>query len=216
MKSPFDFFDKIYCINLPKSTDRWSKAQTQFSKVGIADRVEKIWAEPPHDKIFVPTLKFPKGEMGVSLSQTKVLVHAIASQATNVLIFEDDVVFTDDAIDRLNEFMMELPSDWDIMFLGGNPFQPMQRVSDKVLKTTGFTCAFAYALPQKSLLKLYDSAINNISQRPYDIFTSQLSSNGNGYTLNLPICWQAAGNSVIRNAHRDYQNYLEGQWKKFS
>lgn len=41
MKNPFDYFDKIYCINLDSRTDRWERTQTEFEKVGIENRVTR-------------------------------------------------------------------------------------------------------------------------------------------------------------------------------
>ena len=43
MKNPFDYFDKIYCINLD-SRYRWELAQKEFKKVGILGRVERFSA----------------------------------------------------------------------------------------------------------------------------------------------------------------------------
>ena len=38
----FDYFDKIFCINLDSRPDRWELAQSEFDKVGILDRVERV------------------------------------------------------------------------------------------------------------------------------------------------------------------------------
>ena len=42
-KNPFDYFDKIFCINLD-FPDRWEQVQKEFDKVGILDRVERFSA----------------------------------------------------------------------------------------------------------------------------------------------------------------------------
>ena len=44
MKNPFDYFDKIFCINLDSRPDRWESVQKEFDKVGILDRVERFSA----------------------------------------------------------------------------------------------------------------------------------------------------------------------------
>ena len=31
--NPFDYFDKIFCINLDSRPDRWKQVQTEFDKV---------------------------------------------------------------------------------------------------------------------------------------------------------------------------------------
>jgi len=214
--SPFDYFSKIYCINLPDNTARWNNCQTQFKQLSISNRVERIYANPPHADISLPSLKYPRGEIGVSLSQSKALVHAMAVNAENVLIFEDDVVFEPNAIEQLQKCLNELPQNWDIFFLGGNPCEPMTKYSSNLYRTSGFVCANAYAVNKSAMLRLYDDVSNNITLRPYDIMTSNLSKNGNGFASKIPICWQDSGTSVIRGAHRDYKPYLLEQWKKNS
>ena len=215
MKSPFDFFDKIYCINLPNDTDRWAHAVIQFEKIGILDRVEKIYATPPHKDINVPSLKFPRGEMGVSLSQNKVIMNALISGANNVLIFEDDIVFEADTINKLETALAELPEDWDILFFGGNPVEGMSKYSSTLNKTKVFYGAFAYALTRQSMLKIINQFFDKLTIMPYDGLTSNISLEGNGYVINTPICWPHPGESVIRKAYRDYTNFLKNQWKPY-
>lgn len=216
MASPFDFFDEIYCISLPGNVTRWQKCINQFRYYNILDRVKRIHVTPPHPDITVPTLKFPRGEIGVSLSQCKALVHAAAHQAKNVLIFEDDVVFEDGCLERLAKSIQELPEDWDIFFLGGNPDRKMEEYSENLLRTKQFVCAFAYAINGPNILKLYNEVMDNISLRPYDIFTSDMSLYGKGYAVNPPICWQDEGHSFIRDAYRNYKPHLTQQWNKNS
>jgi len=44
MKNPFDFFNKIYCINLDRRSDRWEKVSKEFESIEIYDRVERFSA----------------------------------------------------------------------------------------------------------------------------------------------------------------------------
>ncbi len=213
MNSPFDFFDKIYCINLPTDNDRWSSVSTQFDKVNILDRVEQIYVTPLDQKITSSKLKYPRGEIGVSLSQLKIIVHAISSNINNVLIFEDDFKFTENTLINLNNSIYELPINWNIFFLGGTPVNKLTKYSNNLYKTNEFYGAYAYALNKPSLLTLYDYAMDRISVRPYDSFTSDLSVNsGNGYVMIDPVCWPVSGNSTIRNGYRDYDCYIRDKW----
>ena len=99
MNNPFDFFDKIYCINLDHRTDRWSSAQIEFSKLGIADRVERVSAvnregvKQKHGDL-VTHLSNPKlGQLAVTESSRKCIDDAIKCGARNCLTFQDDVCF---------------------------------------------------------------------------------------------------------------------------
>jgi len=37
--TPWDFFDRLYCISLKQREDRRQSAVEEFAKVGLADRV---------------------------------------------------------------------------------------------------------------------------------------------------------------------------------
>ena len=105
MKSPFDFFDEIYCINLERRTDRWKQCQSEFDKIGISDRVIKFNAFDNKEN--------PK--KGCYDSHLSVIKLAYERKLKNVLIFEDDVAFLKRydnkklkrAIDSLNK------TDWE-------------------------------------------------------------------------------------------------------
>ena len=83
MNNPFDFFDEIYCINLERRTDRWNQCQSEFDKIGIADRVIKFDAFDNKEN--------PK--KGCYDSHLSVIKLAYERKLKNVLIFEDDVAF---------------------------------------------------------------------------------------------------------------------------
>ena len=42
--NPFNFFDKIFCINLEQRTDRWEKCTEIFKDLKITDKVIKFKA----------------------------------------------------------------------------------------------------------------------------------------------------------------------------
>ena len=46
--NPFDFFERIYCINLDSRPDRWKRVQEQLIKLGSHDRVERFPAVIHH------------------------------------------------------------------------------------------------------------------------------------------------------------------------
>ena len=111
MKSPFDFFDEIYCINLERRTDRWKQCKSEFDKIGITDKLIRFKAFDNKEN--------PK--KGCYDSHLSVIKLAYERKLKNVLIFEDNVAFLkryDDkklkrAIDSLNK------TDREFFYLGG-------------------------------------------------------------------------------------------------
>lgn len=154
-KNPFDYFDKIFCINLDSRPDRWELAQDEFRKVGILDRVERVTAltteEMPYDPRPVKSRNTSDllGQFACASSHNKCTKLAIKYNAKNYLAFEDDFYFKDFDKDYLNTCIDELPSDWRLFSLGYNNWSeraPIKSYSDNLNKMYGFGLAHAYAI----------------------------------------------------------------------
>jgi GR25 family glycosyltransferase involved in LPS biosynthesis len=109
--SPFHFFDAIYCINLDRRTDRWQSVTRRFEKLGIAAKVRRFAAtETPYSH-----------HIGCALSHRAIIADAARQGLDNVLVFEDDVLFSSNAEAELRRSIDELKRrDWSILFLGGH------------------------------------------------------------------------------------------------
>jgi GR25 family glycosyltransferase involved in LPS biosynthesis len=148
MNNPFDFFDKIYCINLPESKDRKSDMIKEFEKVGI-NNVGWIHAPRP-PKNFKSSLyqRNAAGEFGCSLSGCKAIIHAAASGAKNVLVFDDDIKFISDAHNVLQKGLDQLKDlEWSVLYLGGNLLTRTKRTTSNLVKVSNrFDGSYAYAI----------------------------------------------------------------------
>lgn len=116
MENPFDFFEKIWCINLDKRTDRWELAQEEFSKMGILDKVERFSAIEHQD-----------GRVGVIKSNLAVVKDAKEKGYNNVLVFEDDMKFIESkekTYEVLNNAIQQIDQKpqirWSLFYLGAN------------------------------------------------------------------------------------------------
>ena len=109
LANPFHFFDAIYCINLAGATQRWSEVACRFARLGIAHRVRRFEAiETPRNH-----------QIGCGLSHRAVVADAWRQGFDNVLVFEDDVLFTADAIPRLQTALQELRGrSWQLLYPG--------------------------------------------------------------------------------------------------
>jgi len=109
LESPFHFFDAIYCINLDSAPDRWRSVMARFEALGIASRIRRFPAVPTPENRHI----------GCALSHRAILEEARRHELKNVLVFEDDVVFTHDASEHLQAALRELEDrDWDLFYLG--------------------------------------------------------------------------------------------------
>jgi len=134
MSNPFDFFDKIFYINLDSRTDRRKLMEDQFKKFNIkAERFPAVnlTKEDNQDLIdrgcvfydyerpdYAPRIK------SCTLSHLTILFRSKIMGYKNVLIFEDDAVIEDNIYEELSKCLEDLNKvDWGIFYLGCNPFE---------------------------------------------------------------------------------------------
>lgn len=101
----FSFFDKIYCINLDKRTDRWTESEDEFNKVGI--QVERFKAYEGDNR-----------PLAFNRSQYECLKKGLDDGCEKFLILEDDVEFRN--WQHAGLAFNELPHNWGVVELGCN------------------------------------------------------------------------------------------------
>lgn len=143
---PFDFFQSIYYINLDSRKDRNEQAMSEFVKMGIADKVQRV-SGTIHEN----------PATGCHLSHATCLADAMLNGVENILIFEDDVEFFENASENLMLSLSDLPLEWDMLYLGANLDRyPAYRHSEHLVKITGAYATHAYAINKTMFEKLYE------------------------------------------------------------
>jgi len=134
----WDFFDRLYCISLQEREDRRKSALKEFSKVGLADRVEFVIGERhPYDI-----------EQGVYESHMMCLRKGLEAGARNIVVFEDDVEFDRFDPERLRsctEFLRQHP-EWKVLLLGALIRSSRKTTNPCVQKVRYQSLTHAYAL----------------------------------------------------------------------
>ncbi|MHB8828861.1 MAG: glycosyltransferase [Syntrophales bacterium] len=136
--SGWDYFDRLYCISLREREDRRKSALKEFSKVGLADRVEFVIGERlPYDF-----------EQQVYESHMICLRAGLEAGARNIVIFEDDVGFDRFDPERLRscvEFLRQNP-EWKVLLLGALIRSSRKTADPCVQKVRYQSLTHAYAL----------------------------------------------------------------------
>ena len=104
--------DKIYYINLKHRKDR---------KESILNEIKKM--DPTLEKtIRIDAVNHEKGCIGCGLSHIKALTDAIENKYENIIILEDDFIFTSDInnIKKKINYIITDQSDYNICLLAGN------------------------------------------------------------------------------------------------
>ena len=136
--SGWDFFDRLYCVSLREREDRRNSALEEFSKAGLADRVEFVLGERhPSDM-----------EQGVYESHMICLRKGLEAGARNIVIFEDDVEFDRFDPERLRsctDFLRQQP-EWKVLLIGALIRSSRKTNNPCVQKVRYQSLTHAYAL----------------------------------------------------------------------
>ncbi|KKK79467.1 hypothetical protein LCGC14_2833220 [marine sediment metagenome] len=217
--NPFDCFDRIYCIHIPNEKRR-SLIEKEFTRIGINERVQYVHATPPPKGFTMSNMRrAPRGEFGVNLSQIKAIVHAISDGAKHPLFLEDDVIFHKNAHELLETSLKDLPSDWDILYLGGHPTGPIfdpqaTKFSDTLAKVGKFSFADSYTFNDGRLIQFFDGWCNEITRQNamYDFILGQYAKRSNAYCTYPLLCNQRPDKSQISGKYDDKSSIVARAW----
>lgn len=109
---------EYYCINLRSATERRQYCEAQFAGQGLSCRYF-TGLDARLLGLCHPLLNV--GHTGCLLSHY-MLVQQIQSD-DRVVIFEDDVILSDDFAENLQSSLASLPDDWEVAFAGWEYFE---------------------------------------------------------------------------------------------
>jgi glycosyl transferase family 25 len=200
----FNWFDKVYCINLDRRVDRWDETINEFEKWGLKDYVERYSGIDGKD--IENNTKINNGELGILLTHLKIITEAKEKNYKNILILEDDIEFTE-KINDIDDYMSLVPTDWDMIYFGGNHNKHMGKsinfINDKIIKlndTYGIHCV---ALNNS----VYDVILEIIigKNKAIDVYYADIQKSYNCYGFNPSIALQRESFSDIQNKNVNYK-----------
>lgn len=215
LPNPFDFFDKIYYINMDSRTDRKEKVEALFKKYRIkAERFPAITLSEEQNRHLIDDGCTFRGDerpvhalytKSCALSHLSVILRAKLMGYKNVLVFEDDVEFHEDIIQELTLALEDLKKQeaWDMFYIGCNPLS-YKKLTDHLAKSISSLAAHAYAVNNH----FYDELLNIPFKRVpcidlnYSTLAADLSKNIFMALKNL--AWQSAGYSTLEETDVDY------------
>ena len=194
-------FQKIYCINLDRRTDRWEESKDLFDRFGIlVDRVSGIEDEIPWN--------------GLRTTVIKIFKKAIEEGHESILILEDDIDWDENFNASFERCWESLPKDWDMFyFSAAHQYWPTKH-NDLLFRLTWSTAAHAIGFKKKCFLEVLDALQGNMDA--IDVTYSKLQGSLNAYCCIEPIAWQRRSYSDIEMEEKWYP-YLKdsGFYSKF-
>lgn len=215
MKTLNYYFQKIYCINLDKRTDRWKLAEPHLKDLGLD--VERV---PGYDGSalgleFPPEIK--EGAVGCSLSHLFTIKLAKQNKFENFLLLEDDVVFDDEVNEKFFSVLDQVPDDWDMLYLGGQHFHGMDmpQINENVYKCV-YTLAAQSVGIKNTVYDYFIDKLMNIS-KINDLHYAESHREINAYVIIPHLSWQRNTFSDIEKVHINYdflKNHRYPEWGK--
>lgn len=169
---------KIFVLHYSKLTHRKKYILEQFKRHGITDYefIEKF------DKDAITDDECPeftqeyvtqrRAELSLHLKHLYLYRLMVSENYSEVLVFEDDVVLSNDFMKKLTEYMRQTPTDYDMLFIGDgcklhiprNQLVANQYIYAKCLHETAWggngaaRCTDSYIIHQRCAKKLCDYA----------------------------------------------------------
>lgn len=198
MNAVEQYFDKIFCINLDRSPDRWAHVQMEAARFGFT-QIERFRGYDFHEWDGLPDhLRFSMNSAMCGCSHSHAgIFHLIAHHGWDkVLVLEDDFeILHDDFLERFDRTVRYVPDDWDIFYLGAHYGEvPTHRVNKHVVKAGYIKTTSSYAIRGRHARRM--AAIVGTQSGPDDIL-SGYNPHCNGYVLHPRLMGQYENVSSI-------------------
>jgi hypothetical protein len=159
-----DYFGAVYVLNLDIRPDRWDAFQSRAKAAGITgfQRYRAIEGE----KCPAPAWwKAGNGAWGCLMSHLRVSQDCLLDDLSSYLVFEDDVIFSNDFAERLPKIMDQLKdSKWDQLYLGGQHLwkeaSPPWPYRDGLIRCRNVNRTHAFAVSSKFMKKFSQHIIH--------------------------------------------------------
>jgi GR25 family glycosyltransferase involved in LPS biosynthesis len=198
--------DRIYCINLEKRPDRRKEAIDEFSKLNL----EFDFFNGVDGHALNVQSRIKPGHVGCVLSHLNLYKELLRTAGDVFMITEDDVVFADNFIEEYYKKVKEVPSDWKLLYFGGNHNGvPLVMVSDNVHRLQKTYTTHCYLIKKEILRDVIDQFEGpDIFTKEVDVHLAGMQKIFPSYGFTPPLAWQRDGFSDIEMKNVEY-NFLK-------
>ena len=113
-----DIFERVYVINMTRRPERL-KAFYQRLPDPFPFRRPERYKALDGGLVTPPDWWGGAGAWGCYRTQVRIMEDCLNDEVYSVLIFEDDAVCVDGFAEKVQQFMNHLPSDWEMIYFGG-------------------------------------------------------------------------------------------------
>ena len=198
--------NSIYVINLKERLDRKEHITTQLKKI---DCENYILFEGVNGKSVENPTRMPSGMFGLIKTYLNMYNDWKKNPQENILIIEDDCVFVDGFNKKLEEYISNVPNDWDMLYFGANHNYHMGEktitINEKCIKLNNSYSAHCVLIKphvfEELIFGIQTFTIEN------DVMMANLQKKYNAYSSSEALTTQLVSYSDIQNKVMDY-NWL--------
>jgi glycosyl transferase family 25 len=204
---------KIFITHYSKLIERKEHILKQFDKENITEfefveKYDKDEITEEEASLFPPNHK--KDIMSLSLKHY-FIYQEVLDKYDYALVFEDDVILDDNFMEKLNNYIKELPEDYDMLFIGngcGLHVNSDLLIPDiHIYKNGGSRCTDSYVVSKKGckkLLEYKDSRRSNDQGIDWWINYASRDMGLNIYWCEPTIVCQGSQNGTFHPSLRNY------------
>jgi hypothetical protein len=147
-------FQRVVVINLSRRIDRKESVTKELANWPFKQPIFQVGVDG--EMVTAPD-GFREGNnvWGCLQSHRHALEDALNNDCDSLLVLEDDVVLCPDFNAMAEQFISEMPEDWEICFLGGHHMVSPMDLSENVVRCVQMDRCHAYALKGRGLRELY-------------------------------------------------------------
>lgn len=197
------FVDKIYCINLDRREDRWRECLGKFKKYDL--NVTRVPAVDGSTLSGAYCISLP--ELGCLLSHIMVFEDILKNDYQVSLIFEDDFELLVDWKQKLHDAFTNLPSDWDMLYLGCKHVAEPSVIHPTLYRVNGAYTSSAYIIKKQFAEFILPHL--KLLRKQIDVYFKEFQVSGHMYAVKPCISWQWANHSDIQDCVTDTKFYFK-------
>lgn len=132
-----------------------------------------------------------KSVISLALKHIWIIEDIYKNNYSNCLILEDDVLLEENFTNRFNQYMSQLPNDWDLCWVGSCCGLHAQQIENLFVYKSNFSrCTHAYCISQNGVLKIKDK-LNDVNDAIDWYFNHLIVENNlNNYWIEPALAYQ--------------------------
>ena len=153
-----DTFERVVCISLKRREDRRRRLRKLIKESGFPFAAPKFMDAIDGGSGLIPVgnnFRSGGGAWGCRQSWVRVLEEAMTDGVESLLVLEDDAIWRPSIAEECEAFFEDVPSDWQIVFLGGQNMKPPANVAEGVGRTRNTQRTHAIGFRREGMRWLY-------------------------------------------------------------